>query len=88
MRFEALEGEITRIIRRGPPCAWCQQVLERRCHSRDEVVTKITGLLEKVVTWRDYLGRHELMSGPKSLSARDADAWLRRQLAGLGKEGA
>jgi hypothetical protein len=78
MRFEALEGEITRMIRRGPPCVWCSHVLEQRRQRRDEVVTKITGLLANVVTWREHRRRDEA-------TARDADAWLRRQLAGLGK---
>jgi hypothetical protein len=88
-RFEALEGEITRIIRRGQPCAWCSQVLERRCQSRDEVVTAMTGIMEKVVTWREYRRREEATAKGdhgRVLTARDADAWLRRQLAGL-KEG-
>jgi hypothetical protein len=81
-RFQALDSEITRLIRRGPPCASCSGRLDRVRQNLDEVVTRITELLEQVVTWREYRHRAEA-------TARDADAWLRRQLAGLeGKGGA
>jgi len=81
-RATALDREVARIVRHGPPCDACRGRLDRARATLGEFLAEIAALPEATPPSYVEYARRELAS------ACDAEAWLRRQLEGLGKAGA
>lgn len=56
-RFQALDREIARIVRGGPPCSACAGRLERARENRDEYLAEIAKLPKMVVTYAEFVRR-------------------------------
>jgi hypothetical protein len=72
---------VAKLISNGPPCASCAGALERARRNVAAYLDEIAAMAGAAPTYAEY-------RRAAALTASDAEAWLRRELDGLGKEGA